>query len=65
MDYDGGFYTAATKWDKNHEAAAKRVYQRVIQKTHPGLNLYSSGLVFKPDLPHLGWSTRLLQEVYN
>ena len=56
MDYDGGFYTAATKWDRNHEAAAKRVYQRVIQKTHPGLNLYSSGLLIKPDLPHLGSS---------
>ena len=32
------------------------MYQRVIQKIHPGLKLYSSGLVIKSDLPHLGSS---------
>ncbi|WAR26730.1 hypothetical protein MAR_012434, partial [Mya arenaria] len=54
MGYNDEFDTAATRWDRSHEPAAKRVYQRRIQITHPGLELFSSGLVVKPSLPHLG-----------
>ncbi|XP_052764075.1 uncharacterized protein LOC128205996 [Mya arenaria] len=56
MGYNDEFDTAATRWGRSHEPAAKRLYQRRIQITHPGLKLFSSGLVVKPSLPHLGSS---------
>ncbi|WAQ94386.1 LOW QUALITY PROTEIN: hypothetical protein MAR_006857, partial [Mya arenaria] len=56
MGYNDEFDTAASRWGRSHEPAAKRVYQRRIQITHPGLKLFSSGLVVKPSLPHLGSS---------
>ena len=55
MNYSS-FDTEATRWGRNHEAAARRVYQNIIQTSHPGLKVFGSGLVINVDHPHLGTS---------
>lgn len=48
--------TPATRWGKSHELAARRIYQKNIQKVHPGLKVFNSGLVVTPKYPYLGTS---------
>lgn len=56
MGYNNSFSSASVKWGTSHEAAARRVYSKNIQKTHPKLKVYQSGLVINPRYPHLGSS---------
>ena len=50
------FTSRSVQWGSSHEAAARRVYAKQIQKKHPKLRTYSVGLIVSPNFPHLGCS---------
>lgn len=50
------FESEATKWGKKHEAAARRIYSRAIQKDHPHMKVKQCGLIVNSCYPHLASS---------
>ena len=40
------FDTAATKWGRSHEPAARRVYSQTIQTTHPNLKVSTMNIIY-------------------
>ncbi|XP_041378712.1 uncharacterized protein LOC121390960 [Gigantopelta aegis] len=50
------FQVASVRWGSSHEAAARRVYSKSIQKIHPAMKIMQCGLIVNSLYPHLGSS---------
>ena len=50
------FDNISTKWGRQHEPAARRIYLKSQLKDHPGLTVTQCGLLVNPDFPYLGSS---------
>lgn len=44
------------RWGRTHEAAARRVYQKEMKKSHPNIHVNKSGLILDECLPYLAAS---------